>query len=729
MNLRFFLIYNGVSTEIYEPVHFDNFKPKLKRDSQAHGVTWEYAEQELGFYEQAADIVRQAYNTDVDSEMVFLSEYQCNNGAWKEFYRGVLDFMTYNEVRGNSCIVNVGLNQLGIQMTFKNRYNNKVDIDSLTSFDGAALPAYPGLGKIIELPSKTIKMVSETFQEDKPELSYSAQFDNYYTGPIPEPENCNDVGYVARYACNMSIRLNSIRYNESAEVFAGDPIRDSFGSYRYNYPIMNMNTPSIVYKNTHLDLDISGTISADWGNDIFNMKQIKLYPFALKIGDTIINLSDVTYYCDNADFALKYTADLPDDFKGDIVLEVAMRFYVVWRSNDPADAPPDSKEFSLKINDGSRVSLTADSDYLPTQSKTYLIHEAMSRAAEIVTNGALTVKSDYYGRPDSAVHPVPVDGCGSLRAITRGLNVRNAKLTDLSEPKTEISLRQLLINDLNAIDNIGFGIEGNVLRVEPYEYFYRDEVVMVCKSIDKITREVVMDNYLQSLNIGYEKWEAEEYNGIDGFHGKREYRTKLKINNAKLEKYCKLIADGYAIEATRRRQIADASKDWRYDNDIFLFDLRRGDKGVEVNTGIANTDTLSLIDPSTVYNARLSPARMAMRWYGLMMQAFNAPDKLLHNSSEGYDGAEMLTGGPCMRESHAIIENQDIAPADMAAVPPTLWRPETVTFKYPMSVAEFERLRANPLGLIQFEDEFGWIKELVFDITMGLAEFTLIVKR
>ena len=49
-------------------------------------------------------------------------------------------------------------------------------------------------------------------------------------------------------------------------------------------------------------------------------------------------------------------------------------------------------------------------------------------------------------------------------------------------------------------------------------------------------------------------------------------------------------------------------------------------------------------------------------------------------------------------------------------------------FNYPMSQSQFDTILANPIGRIQFNMEgqqprFGWIKELKYNHTNGIAEF------
>lgn len=373
--------------------------------------------------------------------------------------------------------------------------------------------------------------------------------------------------------------------------------------------------------------------------------------------------------------------------------------------------------------------VTGQSKYKATNANLSLIHESLSRVVESITNGEVTVQSDYYSRIDSEINHSDIDGCGSLRGIVSGLNLRNGLLTDGSLPSTYISLKDFL-EALSAIDCIGYGLQGNKLIVEPYKYFYNNDVIMSCKDVSNIERKIDLSRSYQLFNNGYKKWEAEEYNGIDGFHGKRQYRTSLKMSDTKLEKECSFVADGYAIEATRRKQLETDSKDWRYDNDIFIICLNRDENNqFIVDTGVSDPDG-TVLDADSIYNASVSPARNAMRWYSWIMQGVKLDDELIFAGGEGYVKAKLETNKDCSVESSALVESQTIIPVNFkdSSLPVPIFEPETVSFNYPITRDDFINIKSNPYGLIEFEGEHGWIKEVEFDLLKCMASFQLIPK-
>jgi hypothetical protein len=86
----------------------------------------------------------------------------------------------------------------------------------------------------------------------------------------------------------------------------------------------------------------------------------------------------------------------------------------------------------------------------------------------------LTVKSNWFGRPDSEINPAISTGGGSMRCLANGLRIRNATLTDGSDGYFSVTMKELY-DSLNAIDNIGMGfsVENGILyiRIEPWKWF------------------------------------------------------------------------------------------------------------------------------------------------------------------------------------------------------------------------------------------------------------------
>ena len=181
------------------------------------------------------------------------------------------------------------------------------------------------------------------------------------------------------------------------------------------------------------------------------------------------------------------------------------------------------------------------------------------------------------------------------------------------------------------IHHIGFGIEDDPsrtgykrLRVENWKHFYTDtgtsaDIIMNCIGVKNIERKIIEAKNYSTFQFGYEKYEAEQYNGLDEFLTKRIYRTTLNGLKNELNKISKFIASGYAWEITRRKNTD--SSDWRFDNDTFIVCLR---DSFILKQG---TTTVLFINSGTTYQIQLTDASM------IGLTALAVGDKIIVSNS------------------------------------------------------------------------------------------------
>ncbi|MDR1593017.1 MAG: hypothetical protein LBS43_00855 [Prevotellaceae bacterium] len=727
---------------IQEPVKFDGFTPVIKRGSY-YGISPDQADNEIEFDREAGyALLKTLYEQyGVDAEIDFLCEYTCDGRGWDEYYSGQIDFaVLYEERYRNWCRVASTITANDIRVTFLNKRDDEIDLDSLLSRSGKTLTKYGNLGREILLPAKTIKTRLEAVQKYPDDEVQEQAITLYRSGEELTKSNCSDTTMWGKpFRSTLYIRLNTAEYAESGEVDEGLsislPLNDT-----PEQPLMYVSMPDVDIFSGKLIVDISGKISYEFGQ-CGHIRSINAQTVKIIVGETVYEVaSSLAGDCGNdLEFSIHEEYDVLK-FEGNIDVKMDLLAYVgeAYGYIMPEEPCPEffsTREANLTIDSGSYVRFDGNSQYSDTPAKLYLIHESLSRIAEHLTDGALTVKSDYYGRVDSDVHKTSEDGRASLRAITNGYLVRQAVMTDGTTPKMFVSWKKLF-ESLQAIDNVGFGFEaGGVIRVEPMEFFYKNDVIMTCDGINEHTIKFDTESNIRSVKTGYKKWLSGEYNSIDGFHATREYHTSVEKAVVAKEYLSELIADGYAIEATRRRQIADNLKDWQYDNDLFIIDLRRGttsDNVIEVNKGATDTGG-TLIDPDTIYNARLSPARMAMRHFAGITRGMPPVYRraLMFGASEGYSTARMRAQGNYVIEKNAIVENQDISVDDFFNAAELLLdvSAEIMTFKYPIKPYEFRHIREHPYGLVDADGRLGWLKELEWETGKETANFTLILKR
>lgn len=794
---------NDTRTVIDEPLGWDAFTLKIKRHQERHGTFREIQGNQFQFHGIAQELLKAEHDQyGIRGNYRLQIEQKCK-GGWEEVYFGKVGFDGYKFTCGTSCSVTVDLEQIGPVVEFINRFDQKVDLSKGVAFDGTTpLTAYAKLTQEILLPSKAVLLrgLSKNTAVQEYVISNDSAWTNAFPsgtglaqGAIVVPFSTTDVNSIKDYRPKSVMDFYSAGANEYVpELLYNKPEQDlNCTGTQFNIEIRakgifkNLVTGNgrhsfvLVLKKGREDFYRNATVLQSW--DIMPVNSLNSaiqQPYDISYTGTVnLQPGDKCWL----DFYLSYRKDT--NYSADVRLQV------------------DPETFF-------KVSLVSKCD--ASTAKLYMINETASRVIESITNGGLKLYSEYYGRRDSQPFSFPQNGCGGLRALTTGLDIRKAKLADGSDPKMFLSMKDVFDN-LNAIDNIGVGPEGtDRIRMENWKFFYQDTVVFSCRDIEKLEKVTQASLHYSTFKAGYDKWEAEDYNGLDEFLTKREYRTALSEVQNELSKLCKFIASGYAWEVTRRRQ--NDSKDWRFDNDTFILCLTDKIKSaaftsatnsfniiapvgsVQIGDSLTVTGSVSnngtytvsnvvqilnslqvyvsatlvtenapnalienntrpfapqaevgnitgaanILDPATVYNFRISPERNAMRWFDRVAACYrnitNA-DKLHFSAGDGnYLATGQLSNAFCRLEAGALKESDDISistfqdPADGTPIA----HPERVNYTYPVSAEDYNTIKAQPYGLIEYqsgcEQGVGWIDEIEWNAEAGTAKFSLIPK-
>jgi hypothetical protein len=394
---------------------------------------------------------------------------------------------------------------------------------------------------------------------------------------------------------------------------------------------------------------------------------------------------------------------------------------------------PEVTSLTILQDEETYFKVTANGVCPPTDATVSMIHETASHITEAITDYCLTVKSDYYGRVDSEPYASAEDGCGGLRVLTSGLRLRNAET-----PKHFLSLKDLF-DSLNGIDNIGMSVEGSEVRIEPVEYFYQNVQILSTPLIPEADAEVQEEMAYSKVIVGYKKWETENVNGLDEFNSNKEFRTTLKSIDNTLDVTSNFIAGGYPIEHTRQQTFAlTGAADTKYDNDTFIICVERGAYEYQVEQGNIENGA-NMYSPATAYNWRIRPMYNLMRWWKSIAQSyvnlFNTASKFFFSAGTGnlLATGNMSAYYSCRVDAGTKPENGDLGGADMLVGQDPIWKPETVTYKYPLSLKEYNLVKANPYGFINYQCgngdfEKGYIVNLLYRVSKGEAEITLKLK-
>lgn len=707
MELTHKLTYNNTTTVIDEPIGFDNLQSTIKRHDY-HGMGAEVSLGNLEFYGTAFNIIAGAYATDIDSEVL----YEVLAGT-SIIYSGQLDLSTYSEKRGDYRSVSVKVGEIGAKTTFNNRTDKEVDIDNPKTIDGADVSAPTWLE--LHVPMKHL----------------------LYTDSVKQKE-----AKVVPCGTNTSTP-------ETTDFVLDDPEAQEFGKFCEDETLFikteDFDETFGTGTETKIEVNVSAEITRFYIVSTGGWQTPPIMQLRLYSGNTVIaSKSFPTVIGDNTGKTATLTYSGTRETG---TLNLGVYIY-------KGDANPDiiSSDIQVTIAKDSTVKLTMYDNLAEdvTKAKMILVHDALNVVSHAISENELSVKSDWYRTPESHWEPGAIrtranGGNGALKAITNGYHIRGLFSVGANERNMPMSFKAL-IEALDAMDCIGWGFstEDNVLclRVERWDWFYKDDTILTLDDVAEVTTEVYTDFIPTELKIGYKKYATQDqYNSIDSPHGTRTFVSGIKALSKALTKECEFIADNYAIEETRRaRNSVSETEETTYDENIFVFELMRT-KPVGPGTPIPPSYSIahSALDAANVgrakefINAKLTPRHMAARWRDFLFATNNTTPfrftagEINYKSSFGTApenrvavlGADYLSA---FAVSNPQAENDDISYIHAK------FKAEKITFQCPISVDDYKAIKANPYGLVSVNGVLGWIMDFKYSFYDGMAEFTLIAK-
>jgi hypothetical protein len=325
--------------------------------------------------------------------------------------------------------------------------------------------------------------------------------------------------------------------------------------------------------------------------------------------------------------------------------------------------------------------------------------------------------------------------CLARYSITKGSFLRN--VTEPSVPQLFTSF-EFMFDNCRKIFNIGWGFDNNEteLLIGNINDFYLGSVVADVGLVNKATFTTAKDLIYGTITIGYNKWEAEEYNGLDEMNTERQYRRNINSNPSELDLMADIISAGYTIEVTRRKnQAATGTSDWRYDDDLFIINTFEDEGQLYAYRGV-DLSPAFVYSPATRMNFALTPVRNLMRWF----RTLAAPTPTVTNESLKFTsgtgnfraGGQMTTS--CPVEDQQIFENSIInSTLFQSGYINPIWKTIYATFEAPLSMVQFEAIKTNVYGAIRFrcgnDLYLGNIVTLSHEPNTGLASFKLLLRR
>lgn len=694
---RFILINKRLGRYILQqdPVGWDSSVYTFKRSKQYHGITIEYSH-ELEFVKDGKDYIQAVYEQEgIEGQVDIVVQERDINLYWHTAFVGVINFTKYEVTETR---VKTNIEQTGFARRFLNSDDIEINLAALESPVGEALQPFAQESINLPLHSKTIAKQYEAKISKVQGTTESLRFANdaaarTATIIIGWDDVIKNELKAYTYGTGFSFEDNVFELFETVEA----------GPF----------TVSIRFKALVEALRLSGDFDFAELKFFFRRnleKPVQLYKHTdSAVGGTYAQTPDISF-----DTVVNIKAGDKLYFWGTINLEnvSALGYEFQYRIT------PDPAVCHIKID--------ALTQTTPSNTTGMMVHETAARLVQAMTGKHDSMYSTFFGRTDSQPRKYTQDGEGSLMLLTNGYQIRNF-------PKGErpvVTTFKKWYDSMDAIYNIGAGIEliegKERVRIEPKQHFYRDEVVLELGPVADLSKTLAAEHFYNQLETGYLKWQTETDGGLDEFNSKRSYALPLTQIKKKYSALSPYIAGGYAIESIRREQyVLGSTKDNTNDDEVFIVCVLRNGSSFITERNQAFEYINNVLGSDTVYNARISPARMLARHASVLKAALlHQLDK--HIKFTAGDGNYKMAS-KAISEAQVLVENQDFL---VAALPNPFFLPEYYSFKCELDTHQIKLVKENPYGLIKFKDslfndKFGYLVELKAS-TLEPSQFKLL---
>jgi hypothetical protein len=736
MNWKFTLIdSSSVSTVVESPVGWNGIGGNLTRNIIHHGININISTDSFEWVGEAYDLLYTEYQTNgANGQYQVQIDYECAEGdGYTNYFIGAFDFNTFERQCSDYCFIKLSVTASKCTDVFMSRMGQDVDIEATTNFDGQAIT--PPLLRVLNIEGQDILLQNKAFNDGTnsgnaqvfPTGASAFYFINFCM-QVPERNmeeigtfNVNGVSLIPTTSGNVSI----------ASSFATDPSAafENFGRFltiwqRTSDPL------NCIDNDAAIDIICKGTFNVTFTNfDGEITPTLKLFKFNSTTGVlTLLNTNTIgTIACvsgtpESLAFNKAFLGT-PSYTDADYLLYCFECFVerLVWDGFTTRQV-----NINIDYDNTSKIEMTLNSNCEPSVATSVYLPELLK-----------FLPSAYMDEDcPSVVMEDELNQCLDFYQITKGSFIR--QVTEPSVPKLFVSY-EYLFEQCRKIFNIGWGFDNNEteLKIARIEEFYKSTIVVDVGLVDKAIFTTAKDLIYGTIMVGYNKWEAEEYNGLDEMNTERQYRRNIDSNPTELDLMSDIISAGYTIEITRRKnQARTGTSDWRYDDDLFIVHAIVEDDNLYAYRGVDN-GAANIYSPSTRMNYVLTPVRNLLRWF----KSIAAATPIATNESQIFTsgtGNYIATGemtSICQIENQPITENATISTTIMGDVyyETPIWKTEYVTFTAPFSMADFEDVKVNPYGAIRFRcsDTYyiGNIVEINHDPNEGLAEFKLLIRR
>ena len=723
---------NNIAVVVDEPVGWDGIACNFTRNLTHHGIFTNVTTNSFEWVEDAYDLLLAEYQMNgANGSMDLLIEYQCAEGdTLTTYFRGKFDFNTFERQCLDYCFIKCDVTATKCTDIFLSRMGQDVNVQSTQNFDGDAIA--PMTFTTLNIEGQDIFVQNKADNDNGDNFagltldSSNTTGTRYYDIPILLPNN--PIIEFGDWNVN-NVSPSIVAKNEGIDNISFPMSGSDFSQY-FNFIYLYQPAVDDCVSNIDYTWRTKGNfnITPNYNGFIeITLRAIQVNPFtgpAISLGTVIIatgvaltNGVQTTIAFDETNSS-SFTNGTPFDF-------VAFYFHL------------EILKTSASALDQNVISIDYDSGGV-----NYFNMEANSACGETTTDSVSLpdllewLPTAYYSSecPQLQIESELRD-CLARYSITKGSFLRN--VIEPSVPQLFTSF-EFMIDNCRKIFNIGWGFDNNEteLLIGNINHFYLGSVVADVGLVNKATFTTAKDLIYGTITIGYNKWEAEEYNGLDEMNTERQYRRNINSNPSELDLMADIISAGYTIEVTRRKNQAETgTSDWRYDDDLFIINTFEDEGQLYAYRGV-DLSPAFVYSPATRMNFTLTPVRNLMRWFRTL--AAPTPDvtneslKFTSGTGNFRAGGQMTTS--CPVEDQQIFENSIInSTLFQSGYINPIWKTIYATFEAPLSMVQFEAIKTNVYGAIRFrcgnDLYLGNIVTLSHEPNTGLASFKLLLRR
>lgn len=721
MNWKFTIIEtDSTETEILEPIKWDGLSIALNRNANNHGIIKTIDNTDFQFIEDGYVLLKSIYDlTGADSVAYLKIEYQCEAEAFQLLDTFKFDFNTYKRSCGDMCMIEISVNANSCLNDLMVRMSQDIDLGTSTDIDGNAITPLSETNLILDGQEIVIRNravrngggVQWAITLDTQDFDEFPAFGQTYHSLVlnlTEIEEIPVFNYLNPTAQSFLCATDTIEDQPDWE-------SDELPKYTiWQRDLANISLEELCLEPDYafnLDFDISGkVIVRSTVNAFINQLNFRLYKYngttTTLVSSTNIIVGPGYSVSDNGtpvDVFFDYTGSFGPGFSDSLQLYV----FIMIGYNISGGETEDCKQmrFDWSYDEGSFMEMRINTSCPATTIKGVNLKDCLEFVPTALVGNCYDVVCN--------------DECMTNFILTNGLKLR--RKTDASN--LFISWENLF-NNTSKIFNMGWGISGTDLIIDKAKNFYQQLNTITLGSVNEVKISHAKDFLFGKVNVGYSKWESEEYNGLDEMNTSRKYSRKGSNSDRTLDLISQFITAGYTIEITRRK--SPFSSDWRYDSDTFIINRNGGSAWQGV------TDPSNIVSPSTRYNYRLTPIRNLLNWYNRL--CLYSPQELVFNSANGNFIASGRMTGQCDLEDVAIAENDNIITAnfDDSANAEPYFLPIVYEFSIPLTMDKF----MNQMLVDVYENIYtfecnetlftGYLLTATYEPNQGMAKFTLL---